>query len=312
MLLGTKRFKDITKIPVPRGWRRGTWGMIAAAAITTGGAMYMGSQDDGGDGQGVQWSQSPEYKKQMGLFEDIQEPYMKSQQALYQDVFEPQTRALGGVLGDQLKDPYTDLMKQMQTKLGGQLDQPLSLPQDVWANMWQQARERTVGEYGKARQSATERAAASGTLGQGATDRYFQGLDIQQAKSVEDIAVDMVIKEWGEKKAAQQQSIENVGRFLPQEMQAKQYATGNLMNFMGLQPQFNIPMPQSQAYTQGQQSGGSDWVSSLLQSAPGIITAVGGMNWGGGAGGGTGMETAGSEWMSGDYSSDPYGDISWK
>lgn len=160
----------------------------------------------------IRYQQPPEYGYQMQLFKDIQEPYMRGQYGLYRDIFEPQMRELGGVLGEQLK-------------------QPLSLPEDVWANIWQRGRERAVGEFEPLRQQATERAAGRGMLEQGPTERYFQTLDIAQAKSIEDTAIDMAISEWTEKKQAREQAIAQ--------------STG----FLGYQPQFGLPMPTSQPYT---------------------------------------------------------------
>jgi hypothetical protein len=156
----------------------------------------------------IQYSEPPKSE----LYSSVQEPWSKSQYQLYQDVFEPTTRSLGGILGEQLT-------------------QPLSLPEDVWSNLWQKARAKTVGEYGQVRQQATERAAGSGMLGQGATEKYFQNLDLSQAKSIEDLAVDMSIAEWNEKKQAQQQALSNA------------------MNFVNQQPVFNLPYSTANAYS---------------------------------------------------------------
>lgn len=69
--VGTRRFKDLSKLPIPCGWHRGTWGMIGAAAIGTGGAMLMG----GGGGEERPTYNLPEYPT---------DPYVgKAQEALY-------------------------------------------------------------------------------------------------------------------------------------------------------------------------------------------------------------------------------------
>lgn len=167
----------------------------------------------------ISYSKSPDYDYQKQLFSSIQEPYMQSQYKLYQDVFEPQMRSLGGILGEDLKNPMT-------------------LPEDVWANIWNKSREKTVGEYGKLKQGATERAAGSGMLGQGPTEKYMQQLDLSQAKSIEDLAVDTALAEWQERKSARQTAISNMSQFL------------------NATPQFNLNLPGYDVTTG--LSGGSD------------------------------------------------------
>lgn len=221
----------------------------------------------------VQYSQPPEYQKQMELFNKYQEPYMAKQFGLYQDIFEPQTRFLGGILGEEMK-------------------QPMSLPEDVWSNIWQKGRERTTAEYTPITQKATERFAGQGTP-QGAREKYFQSLDLSKAKSLSDLAIDMSIQEWTEKKVAKQQSLSN--------MQA--YLTG--------QPAFSIPMPTSQAYTnQPQQGGGNDWmggVGSILQGVGSVAPIFSGMFGGGGSTVGMGYGDTGADFFSGtDYGNGDY------
>jgi hypothetical protein len=172
----------------------------------------------------ILYSTPPEYAKQMELFSGIQEPYIKSQYQLYKDVYEPGVRSLGGELGDQLK-------------------QPLQLPEDVWANIWQKSAANVKNEYDPLRQQAGERFAGKGMLNQPVTEKYFQNLDLSQAKSMETMAVDMAIQEWTEKKTAKQQAIQNS------------------MAFQGYQPTFNLPMPTSTAYTKPGDTSGTDFGS---------------------------------------------------
>lgn len=166
----------------------------------------------------ITWSQSPEYQKQMELFTKYQEPYMAEKFKTFggTDGFqgtEQLTRSLGGMLGEDIKNP-------------------LSLPEDVWSGLWTKAREKTLGEYKPIEQAATERFAGSGMMGSGPSQKYFQGLDISKAKSLEDMAIDMSIQEWTEKKAA------------------KQSAYTNMQNYLNMfSPNFNLPMPTSQQIT---------------------------------------------------------------
>lgn len=224
----------------------------------------MGGKKEESSQPTISWQQSPEYQYQMDLFKQIQDPWMKSQYGLYKDVFEPQTRQLGGVLGEQLR-------------------QPLSLPEDVWANTWQKGKANVAAQYAPMEQKATERAAGSGMLGQGATEKYMQQLDLSKAKSIEDMSIDMAIQEWNEKK------------------QAKQQAISNMMAFQGLQPQFNLQMPQSQMFVQQpsqQQRGNYGGLGSLAGAAalgglsllvPGTGIGIGGLTGGQLAGIGAGL-----------------------
>jgi hypothetical protein len=200
----------------------------------------------------VSWSQSPEYAKQQELFTKYQEPYMASQYNLYQDVFEPQARSLG-------------------QKLGNQLNQPLSLPDDIWNSLWQKGRENVGAEYGNIRQSASERAAGSGMLGQGPTEKYFQNLDLSQAKSMESLAADMAIQEWMEKKTSQQQAIQNS------------------MGYQGMQPSFNLQMPTSQQVVSQDEGYGG-----LLGGLGGVGGALLGAWMGGPAGAAVGYSAGSS------------------
>ncbi len=239
----------------------------------------------------IKFAQAPEYGQQMELFKKYQEPYLEKQYGLYEDIFEPQARELGGMLGDQLADGPSPYVTQLGDKLSGQLDQPLSLPQSVWDSMWQQAKGRTAAEYGGARQSATERAAGSGMLGQGPTEKYMQALDVSQAKSLEDIAVDMAIAEWNEKKGAQQTAIQNMQNFIPLEEYSRQQPITNLMSYMGQQPQFQIPMPSSIPYSVGGGGGGG---SSVMGGIGTVVGGVAGAMLGGPAGAMAGASIGGA------------------
>jgi len=202
-----------------------------------------GDDDDGGS---VEYTQPPEYDEQMEMFQDIQKPWIYGQSELYKDIFEPQMRELGGLLGDRMK-------------------QPLTLPEDVWSNLWQKGQSNVLNQYDNLRDKGSERAAGRGMLGQGPTENYMQNLDLQQAKSIDDMAVEMAMMEWNEKKMAQQQ------------------ATGNMMNYLQMQPAFNIPLPGSQPFTQ----------------AGNARSATGG--WGGAASGAVSGAYAGSQMGLGGY-----------
>ena len=120
-----------------------------------------------------------------------------------------------------------------------------------------------MGQYEPIRQQASERAAGRGMLGQGPTEKYFQQLDLSQAKSLEDMAVDMAIQQWSDKKQAaemnwqtqlnqnemnfQQQSQEALLNWQAQEG-AKSASQQNALNFLSGQPIFTPNFPTSQAY----------------------------------------------------------------
>jgi hypothetical protein len=86
-------------------------------------------------------------------------------------------------------------------------------------------------------------------LGQGPTEKYMQNLDLSQAKSMEDMAVDMAIQQWTEKKSAQQQ------------------ATQNMMTYQSMQPQFNLQMPQSTVSTEPATQGLLGGMADIGQAA---------------------------------------------
>lgn len=187
-----------------------------------------------------QISLTPEQEQLNKLFSSIQVPYAQSQYKLFQDIFEPQTRSLGGMLGQDLS-------------------QPMTLPEETWSNIWQKSRERTLGEFAPIEQRATERFYGNQTP-EGAREKYFSGLDIQKAKSIEDLAINQAIQEWSEKKVAKQQAIENQLRFL------------------GYQPSFNITPQVPQYYSSMPQgsnySGLGAGIGSVLGGVGGGLTAL--------------------------------------
>ena len=134
--------------------------------------MCGNKKDDQPTIQQIPFNQYQEQQNQ--LFSDVMVPWTKSRYEMSQNVYDPLSRQLGQELGNQLKSP-------------------MSLPEDVWANLWQKQSANVAGEYNKTRQSGTERAAGSGMLNQGPTEKYMQSLDLAQGKSMEDMAVSMAI-----------------------------------------------------------------------------------------------------------------------
>ena len=175
--------------------------------------------------------------QQNELFSNVQVPWAQSQYKLYQDTYEPQARSLGNVLGEQLKSPTL-------------------MPDQYWNNAYQTQAGNITGQYDKLRQTGTERAAGSGMLGQGPTEKYMQGLDLAQGKSMEDMAVDMAIQQWTEKKTAQQQAISNMG------------------NFVNQQPMFGIQPAVPQYYTQAPPQQ-TDWMGNITQGLGMVNTGMG-------------------------------------
>jgi len=167
----------------------------------------------------IKYATAPEYGTQMELFKKYQEPYLESQEKLYSEIFEPTTRQIGGLLQADLTEPF-------------QLDE------NVWTDIWQRARERTLGEFEPIERRTTQRLAGKGALDtSGQALKAFQDIDLSKAKSIEDLAVDQAIAEWTEKKSAKQQSYSNI------------------FNYLGATPSFNIPMPQAQPYIQPGEEG---------------------------------------------------------
>ena len=116
----------------------------------------------------------------LGLLQNVYKPYQESQFNLYKDIFEPSSRQLGGQLQADLTSPF-------------------SLGSDLEGDIWRRAKERVGGEYEKVSRSASERLAGSGMLGQGPAEQYFQNLGQQKLKSLEDVAVEQAIWEYGQK-----------------------------------------------------------------------------------------------------------------
>ena len=215
----------------------------------------------------VQYTTPPQPAEQVTLRNEVEIPYYKSKYQQYLNLYEPLERQIGGKIGSELATP----------RMPATLDLPqvnfpqFTLPEDQYNQIWQQGRERISGGYQPLRQQASERAAGRGMLGQGPTEKYFQQLDLSQAKSLEDMAVDMAIQQWSDKKQAaemnwqtqlnqnemnfQQQSQEALLNWQAQEG-AKSASQQNALNFLSGQPIFTPNFPTSQAYIPPQAAAG--------------------------------------------------------
>jgi len=169
-------------------------------------------------------------------FANIQMPYMQSKYKEYQDIYQPMTKSLGASISKQLSEPLT-------------------LPEDVWNNIWQKSKANTIQGYNETRQTAGERLAGKGMLNQPVSEKYFQNLDLAQAKSIESLAIDMAIQQWTEKKTAQQQAIANAS------------------NFVSGAPNFTISPQVPQYYTT--QNSGNDYSGLLGAVGTGAGAIVG-------------------------------------
>lgn len=199
----------------------------------------------------VQYTTPPQPAEQVALRNEVEIPYYKSKYQQYLNLYEPLERQIGGKIGSELATP----------RMPATLDLPqFTLPEDQYNQIWQQGRERISGGYQPLRQQASERAAGRGMLGQGPTEKYFQQLDLSQAKSLEDMAVDMAIQQWGDKKQAaemnfQQQSQEDLLNWQAREG-AISASQQNALNFLSGQPIFTPNFPTSQAYIPPQAAAG--------------------------------------------------------
>lgn len=226
----------------------------------------------------VQYTSPPVSAEQTQLLNEVQIPYYKSKYQQYLDLYQPLERQIGGKIGSELTTP----------RMPDTLNLPqFTLPEDQYSQLWQQGRERIVGGYQPLRQQASERAAGRGMLGQGPTEKYFQQLDLSQAKSLEDMAVDMAIQQWSDKKQMaelnfQQKSQEALFNWQAQEG-AKSASQQNALNFLSGQPIFTPNFPTSQAYIPPQaqkQSGKFGMLGAGLGMLGGALLAAptGGMS----------------------------------
>ena len=230
----------------------------------------------------VQYTTPPQPAEQVTLRNEVEIPYYKSKYQQYLNLYEPLERQIGGKIGSELATP----------RMPATLDLPqvnfpqFTLPEDQYNQIWQQGRERISGGYQPLRQQASERAAGRGMLGQGPTEKYFQQLDLSQAKSLEDMAVDMAIQQWGDKKQAaemnwqtqlnqnemnfQQQSQEALLNWQAQEG-AKSASQQNALNFLSGQPIFTPNFPTSQAYIPPQSAAGKSGMQRFGGAAQGAV-----------------------------------------
>ena len=197
----------------------------------------------------VQYTTPPQTPEQTSLLQEVEIPYYKSKYQQYLNLYEPLERQIGGKIGSELTSP----------RMPETLNLPrFTLPEDEYNQIWQQGRERVVGQYEPIRQQASERAAGRGMLGQGPTEKYFQQLDLSQAKSMEDMAVDMAIQQWSDKKQVAemnfQQSSQEAFTNWQMKESAKEASLQNALNFLSGQPIFTPNFPTSQAYIPPQAS----------------------------------------------------------
>ena len=234
----------------------------------------------GSSSPSVSYSQSPEYQQQMDLFNQIQTPYMQSQYDAYKNTYAPSTQQLGGTLQSQLATPFNP---QLNLPTLGAPTQ-YTLPEDQWAKVWQQSKERALAPFDTQSKQMSQRFASTGALdSSGQVSKSFQNLDYQKQKSIETQAIDQAIQEWTEKKQIDQQNValqnqyqqlnwQNQNNQATQNWQAginaNQQSIQNMMNYISQQPQFNLSMPTSQQVVSAPNNNPSGWQSVGAMMSP--------------------------------------------
>ena len=200
-----------------------TAALITAGALAVGGGVMAASAARESSQQAVQeaeiqrqW-QAEQYAPtkalealQLQQYKDITMPYQQSIYDLWKQYGQPQTAEQYKIFGE----VGLPAERTLAEKLRAGLEQPLQLPQDIWDKIWQQAREKTYGEYAGVEQKTSQRLAATGGLGQGPAQSLFKDIELGKAKSIESLAINQAIAEWTEKKTAQQTAYENVFKLL--------------------------------------------------------------------------------------------------
>ncbi len=194
--------------------------------------------------------------------------FQERQLALFKDVFDPQLRAFA-------------------PRIQQQLDQPLSLPQEVFDELFQRGRERIGREFGVLEEKTTQRLAGAGpgVLRGGQAQQLFGEIERERVRSVEDLAIDQAIFEFQEKKIAQQQAFENAFRFIGGAPTIGQAQVPSIPSAPGFIPP---PIPEAS-------SGLSEGLSTALR----VASLFSGSFAGGGASAGTSSTGAIAESMGG-------------
>lgn len=244
----------------------------------------------------VSYTQSPEYQQQMDLFKNIQTPYLQSQYDLYKNQYAPSAQQLGGQLQSQLATPFNP---QLNLPTLG-VPTEYSLPEDQWAKVWQQSREKALAPFDTQSRQMSQRFASTGALdNSGQVNKAFQNLDYQKQKSIETQAIDQAIQEWTEKKQINNQNTQLQNQYQQANWQnqvnqtqqnwqsginANQQVIQNMMAYLQEQPQFTIPMPTSQQVVSQPKSSGYNWGTGLSGGAMGgllgymLAPATGGLS----------------------------------
>ena len=194
---------------------------IAAAILAAAGAQAYSSKQASKSAQKIAQQQQEYLSGQYApskAFEEAQlEDYMKYMRPYYGDISDLWKQYGKGITEEQYKltqDILQPTTRQMGGMMQAELTQPFQLPESVWQGTWQKARERTLGEYEPIERRTTQRLAATGGLGQGPAEALFKDIDLSKARSIENLAIEQALAEWNEKKAAKQQSYENIFRLL--------------------------------------------------------------------------------------------------
>ena len=137
----------------------------------------------------------PYQEGQYDVYKAYTQPRVASDYGLYKDVFEPATRELGGMLS-------------------GDLGKEFSLTKELESDIWRKGKERLATAKTEAEKTGSERFAGAGMLGQGPAFNYFQNIDQQYMKGIEDLAVEQSIWEYGQKYREKQDRYTNMASFL--------------------------------------------------------------------------------------------------
>ena len=225
--------------------------------------------------------------EQQDYYSNVYKPYYQTQSQLYQNTYAPIAQQMGSQISNQLQNGITSPTFTPTT---------YNLPEDQYANIWQQAAGNINKQYGTQERQLGQRLASTGALdNSGQSTKAFQKLGTEKMQTLENQAVQQAIQSWQDKKAASQmnwQAQNQAGQMnWQQAINNQQLPFQNALQYMQQAPSFGMQLPNQQivATQSGNKQG---WIDTTINGVNAVANLMGG--GGGGDGGGKQAMTSAS------------------
>ena len=203
-----------------------SWVAVAiggSAALGAGASIYSANRASRSAQQQAQqsqdfYAQQTEAARQLeeAQLEDylgIARPQLQTQRDIFQQYARPQADIQNRLFtegADLYSQVYGPSVRQLNTRLLGDLNQENGLPPGLSDQLFQTQRRRIAENFAPFREQATQRLASAGTLDTGIANQVFQRFDDTQLQQLADASFQQALQEFEWSRSGKQQAIANL------------------------------------------------------------------------------------------------------